>query len=50
LLPQVLDYAHGNQNQAALLLGIARETLRRKMRELGVHVKRYIATKVVGTT
>src|SRR5215510_2637373 len=38
LLPRVLDYTGGNQHQAALLLGIARKTLRTKLRELGLHV------------
>ncbi len=35
LLPQVLAHTHGNQQQAALVLGIARQTLRVKLRELG---------------
>jgi two-component system nitrogen regulation response regulator GlnG len=38
LLPHVLEYTHGNQNQAARLLGIARQTLRQKLRDLGLHV------------
>jgi two-component system nitrogen regulation response regulator GlnG len=38
LLPLVMDYTHGNQNQAARLLGIARQTLRQKLRDLGLHV------------
>jgi two-component system nitrogen regulation response regulator GlnG len=37
-LPRVLEYTHGNQNQAARLLGIARQTLRQKLRDLGLHV------------
>jgi two-component system nitrogen regulation response regulator GlnG len=37
LLPLVLEYAGGSQHQAALLLGIARQTLRTKLRELGLH-------------
>jgi two-component system nitrogen regulation response regulator GlnG len=38
LLPRVLEYTHGNQHQAARLLGIARQTLRQKLRDLGLHV------------
>ncbi len=38
LLPRVLEYTNGNQNQAAGLLGIARQTLRLKLRDLGLHV------------
>jgi DNA-binding protein Fis len=38
LLKHVLDYTGGNQHQAARLLGIARQTLRLKLRELGLHV------------
>jgi nitrogen regulation protein NR(I) len=38
LLPCVMEYTHGNQNQAARLLGIARQTLRTKLRDLGLHV------------
>ncbi|HYT94490.1 MAG TPA: sigma-54 dependent transcriptional regulator [Gemmataceae bacterium] len=38
LLPRVLEYTGGNQHQAARLLGIARQTLRIKLRELGLHV------------
>src|SRR4051812_25715348 len=38
VLPRVLDYTGGNQKQAALLLGIARQTLRAKLRDLGLHV------------
>jgi two-component system nitrogen regulation response regulator GlnG len=34
LLPRVLEYARGSQQQAALLLGIARQTLRIKLRDL----------------
>jgi two-component system nitrogen regulation response regulator GlnG len=34
VLPRVLEHTGGSQHQAALLLGIARETLRRKLREL----------------
>jgi two-component system nitrogen regulation response regulator GlnG len=38
LLARVLDYTGGNQHQAAQLLGIARQTLRQKLRDLGLHV------------
>ena len=38
LLPRVLEYTGGNQYQAARLLGIARQTLRQKLRDLGLHV------------
>jgi two-component system nitrogen regulation response regulator GlnG len=38
LLPRVLDYTGGNQRRAALLLGIARKTLRVRLGELGLHV------------
>jgi DNA-binding protein Fis len=38
LLPRVLEYTGGNQRRAALLLGIARRTLRQKLRDLGLHV------------
>ena len=34
LLPAVLEQAGGSQHQAALLLGIARQTLRLKVRDL----------------
>jgi two-component system nitrogen regulation response regulator GlnG len=40
LLPRVLEYTGGNQHQAARLLGIARQTLRQKLRDLGLHVTR----------
>jgi DNA-binding NtrC family response regulator len=35
LLPCVMEHAGGSQHQAALLLGIARQTLRLKLRNLG---------------
>jgi two-component system nitrogen regulation response regulator GlnG len=38
LLARVLEYTGGNQHQAARLLGIARQTLRQKLRDLGLHV------------
>jgi two-component system nitrogen regulation response regulator GlnG len=36
LLPRVLEYTGGSKHEAALLLGIARQTLRLKIRELGL--------------
>jgi two-component system nitrogen regulation response regulator GlnG len=42
LLPCVLEYTGGNQHQAARLLGIARQTLRLKLRDLGLHVTQSI--------
>ncbi|MGP0066176.1 MAG: sigma-54-dependent transcriptional regulator [Isosphaeraceae bacterium] len=47
LLMQVLEYVEGNQYQAARLLGIARQTLRLKLRELGLHVARYVESEPV---
>jgi two-component system nitrogen regulation response regulator GlnG len=44
LLPRVLEYTGGNQNQAARLLGIARQTLRMKLRDLGLHVTHSVET------
>jgi two-component system nitrogen regulation response regulator GlnG len=38
LLARVLEYTGGNQYQAARLLGNARQTLRQKLRDLGLHV------------
>ncbi len=38
LLARVLEYTDGNQHRAARLLGIARQTLRAKLRELGLQV------------
>ena len=38
LLPRVLRFTQGNIQEGALLLGIARQTLRRKLRELGLAV------------
>jgi DNA-binding NtrC family response regulator len=37
-LTRILEYTGGNQHQAARLLGIARKTLRVKLRDLGLHV------------
>jgi two-component system nitrogen regulation response regulator GlnG len=38
LLPLVMEHTGGNQHQAARLLGIARQTLRMKLRDLGMHL------------
>lgn len=38
LLARVLEYTGGSQHKAARLLGIARQTLRIKLRDLGLHV------------
>jgi two-component system nitrogen regulation response regulator GlnG len=40
LLTRVLEDAGGSQNQAARRLGIARDTLRRRLVELGLHLPR----------
>jgi len=40
MLPRVLEYTRGNIQQAALLLGIARQTLRLKLRDLGLPLTR----------
>jgi two-component system, NtrC family, response regulator AtoC len=42
LLPRVLEYTRGSQHQAALLLGIARQTLRQKLRQLGLSARRFV--------
>ena len=36
LLPRVLEFTRGSQQQAASILGIARQTLRQKLRDLGL--------------
>jgi two-component system nitrogen regulation response regulator GlnG len=38
VLPRVLHYTGGNQQRAALLLGITRRTLRAKLQDVGLHV------------
>ena len=38
LLALVMEYTGGSQHQAACMLGIARQTLRQKLRDLGMHV------------
>jgi DNA-binding NtrC family response regulator len=45
LLPRVLEFTGGNQHQAARLLGIARQTLRQKLRDLGLHVTHSVETE-----
>jgi two-component system nitrogen regulation response regulator GlnG len=45
LLARVLEYTRGNLQQAALLLGIARQTLRLKLRDLGLAVMRPAETE-----
>jgi DNA-binding protein Fis len=42
LLPLVLEHTQGNQRQAAQILGIARQTLRDKLRGLGVTIHRSV--------
>jgi two-component system nitrogen regulation response regulator GlnG len=42
LLSRVLEFTHGNLQQSALILGIARQTLRLKLRELGLSAPRPI--------
>ena len=36
LLPLVMEHTRGNQYQAAKILGVARQTLRRRLRELHI--------------
>jgi two-component system nitrogen regulation response regulator GlnG len=45
LLSRVLEDVGWNQHQAARRLGIARETLRRRLRELGLHLTRRLHTE-----
>ncbi len=45
LLKMVLDYTGGSQHKAARLLGIARQTLRVKLKELGIHVTHNIESE-----
>jgi two-component system nitrogen regulation response regulator GlnG len=42
VLPRILQHTGGNQARAAVLLGIARHTLRTKLRELGLHITRTV--------
>jgi DNA-binding NtrC family response regulator len=43
LLTRVLEYTKGNHRQAAGVLGIARQTMRVKLRALGLHVTHVVA-------
>jgi DNA-binding NtrC family response regulator len=40
LLARVLEHTHGSQHQAARVLGIARKTLRLRLRQLGLNITR----------
>jgi two-component system nitrogen regulation response regulator GlnG len=42
VLTRVLRHTHGNQVQAAKILGITRASLRTKMRALGITVERAV--------
>jgi two-component system nitrogen regulation response regulator GlnG len=44
LLPRILDYTRGSQLKAASLLGIARQTLRLKLREQGLLTSSRVGT------
>jgi DNA-binding NtrC family response regulator len=44
LLASVLEYTGGSQHQASRLLGIARQTLRLKLRDLGLRVTQSVGT------
>jgi two-component system nitrogen regulation response regulator GlnG len=39
LLPLVMEHTRGNQFQAAKILGVARQTLRRRLRELNITLR-----------
>ena len=45
VISRVLEHTTGNQNQAAKLLGIARGTLRSKIRNLGINIERVVSQK-----
>jgi two-component system nitrogen regulation response regulator GlnG len=45
LLPLVLQYTEGNQHQAARVLGIARQTLRQKLRDLGLSISHSVQSE-----
>ena len=45
LLARVLEYTGGSQHKAARMLGIARQTLRLKLRDLGLRVTQSIETE-----
>ena len=42
IIPMILQYANGNQQQAAKLLGISRATLRTKCRQHGITVDKVV--------
>jgi DNA-binding NtrC family response regulator len=44
LLTRVLEYTKGNHRQAARILGVARQTMRVKLRALGLHVTHIVST------
>jgi DNA-binding NtrC family response regulator len=44
LLTQALEHTGGSQHQASRLLGIARQTLRLKLREHGIHITQSVET------
>jgi DNA-binding NtrC family response regulator len=44
-LSRVLEYTGGNQQRAALLLGITRRTLRAKLQDVGLHVAHSLEAK-----
>jgi two-component system nitrogen regulation response regulator GlnG len=48
LLPLVLEHTGGNQFQAARLLGIARQTLRQKLRDLGLYLTHSVEAEEEG--
>jgi two-component system nitrogen regulation response regulator GlnG len=43
LLTRVLEYTNGNHRQAARILGVARQTMRVKLRALGLHVTHVVS-------
>ena len=45
VISRILEHTTGNQNQAAKFLGIARGTLRSKIRNLGINIERVISQK-----
>ena len=45
LLPLVLQFTEGNQHQAARVLGIARQTLRQKLRDLGLSISHSVQSE-----
>jgi two-component system nitrogen regulation response regulator GlnG len=45
LLTVVLEYTGGSQHQTARLLGIARQTLRLKLRDLGIRVTQAVESE-----